>query len=236
MAGRPRKTEFESTEKAVSGGVDETKTLPSDTALFDELKKENAELKEQMASILSLLKEKDNKKSELPDNVGYDMNRYEFAEINPLQQIRVVSLSDGGVTLCTERFGKGKSFRFDKFGHFRPIAYSDLQDIISANRDLIESGVVYICDKDVIKNNYLTECYQKFLDVMAIENILTFDEDTIRSMITNTTVPIQETVISIVVDKIVKGEYVDMNKVRIIGESCATPCDIHTLALQKKTK
>lgn len=235
MAGRPRKTEVESTEKAVLEEV-ESKTPSSDTALFDELKKENAELKEQMASILSMLKEKDNDKADAPNNVDSDSDRYEFVEINPLQQIRVVSLSDGGVTLCTERFGKGKSFRFDKFGHFRPITYSDLQDIISANRELIESGVVYICNKDVIKNNYLTECYQKFLDVKTIENILTFDEDTIRNMIANTTVPIQETVISIVVDKIVNGEYVDMNKVRIIGESCATPCDIHTLALQKKTK
>ena len=39
-----------------------------------------------------------------------------------------------------------------------------------------------------------------------------------------------------VVKKINNNEYVDMNKVEAIGKSCKTPCDIPTLALQKRIK
>lgn len=240
MAGRPKKVVTENT--TVENKVETTtKTNTVDnSAEMDSLRKENEELKSQLQMILeklSTIEEKENttvSKNETVEDYEDDVETYK--EINPLKPIKVVSLSDGGVSLRTNTNGSGKSFRFDKFGHSISITYSDLQDVIAVNRTFIEDGTVYICDADVVKNNYLDEYYNRFLTVEKITNILSFSKSDIVDMVSNTTETIQETIISLIVKKINNNEYVDMNKVEAIGKSCKTPCDIPTLALQKRIK
>lgn len=240
MAGRPKKVVTENTtvEKKVETST-ENKTVDN-SAEMDSLRKENEELKSQLQMILeklSTIEEKENttvSENETVEDYEDDVETYK--EINPLKPIKVVSLSDGGVSLRTNTNGSGKSFRFDKFGHSISITYSDLQDVIAVNRTFIEDGTVYICDADVVKNNYLDEYYNRFLTVEKITNILSFSKSDIVDMVSNTTETIQETIISLIVKKINNNEYVDMNKVEAIGKSCKTPCDIPTLALQKRIK
>lgn len=240
MAGRPKKVVTENTtvEKKVETST-ENKTVDN-YAEMDSLRKENEELKSQLQMILeklSTIEEKENTTvSENKTVEDYEDDVETYKEINPLKPIKVVSLSDGGVSLRTNTNGSGKSFRFDKFGHSISITYSDLQDVIAVNRTFIEDGTVYICDADVVKNNYLDEYYNKFLTVEKITNILSFSKSDIVDMVSNTTETIQETIISLIVKKINNNEYVDMNKVEAIGKSCKTPCDIPTLALQKRIK
>lgn len=240
MAGRPKKVVTENT--TVENKVETTtKTNTVDnSAEMDSLRKENEELKSQLQMILeklSTIEEKENTTvSENKTVEDYEDDVETYKEINPLKPIKVVSLSDGGVSLRTNTNGSGKSFRFDKFGHSISITYSDLQDVIAVNRTFIEDGTVYICDADVVKNNYLDEYYNRFLTVEKITNILSFSKSDIVDMVSNTTETIQETIISLIVKKINNNEYVDMNKVEAIGKSCKTPCDIPTLALQKRIK
>ena len=240
MAGRPKKVVTENTtvEKKVEAST-ENKTVDN-SAEMDLLRKENEELKSQLQMILeklSTIEEKENTTvSENKTVEDYEDDVETYKEINPLKPIKVVSLSDGGVSLRTNTNGSGKSFRFDKFGHSISITYSDLQDVIAVNRTFIEDGTVYICDADVVKNNYLDEYYNRFLTVEKITNILSFSKSDIVDMVSNTTETIQETIISLIVKKINNNEYVDMNKVEAIGKSCKTPCDIPTLALQKRIK
>ena len=238
MAGRPRKVESETpvTEVSVNTAEPKVDTTVSDS-VADELRKENAELKEQIAMILQKLnepKEKEEVKTEVDPVYSQEVD--DFVEINPMKPIRVISLSDGGVNLKTTSGPGQKVFRLDKFGHSVTITYSDLQDVISTCRSFIEDGTVYICDKNVVHNNYLDEYYKKFLTVETMTNILTFDKDKVVDMVKNTTVPIQETIISLICDKINRGEYVDMNKVDAIGKACKTPCDIMALAMQKRAQ
>lgn len=240
MAGRPKKVVTENTtvKKEVETST-ENKTVDNSTEM-DLLKKENDELKIQLKTILEKLSTLENKEKSTVfenDNAFEHENNIEtYKEINPLKTIKVVSLSDGGVSLKTTANGSGKSFRFDKFGHSISITYADLQDVIAVNRSFIEDGVVYICDADVVKNNYLDEFYTRFLTVEKISNILSFNKSDIVDMVTNTTEAIQETIISLIVKKINNNEYVDMNKVEAIGKSCKIPCDIPALALQKRIK
>ena len=240
MAGRPKKlvTENTTVEKKVEAST-ENKTVDN-SAEMDLLRKENEELKSQLQMILeklSVIEEKENTTVSENETVkDYEDDVETYKEINPLKPIKVVSLSDGGVSLRTNTNGSGKSFRFDKFGHSISITYSDLQDVIAVNRTFIEDGTVYICDADVVKNNYLDEYYNRFLTVEKITNILSFSKSDIVDMVSNTTETIQETIISLIVKKINNNEYVDMNKVEAIGKSCKTPCDIPTLALQKRIK
>ena len=235
MAGRPRKTTtVNSDTEAV---VNENKEKASDSSNpveLEKLKKENEDLKSQLQMILEKLSAKEeNEKAE--DNLIQSQDEIVYKEINPLKLINVVSLTDGGVSLRTAPNG-GKIFRFDKFGHSIPITYTDLQDVIATDRAFIEDGSVYICDEDVVKNNYLEDVYSRFLTVNMINNIFSFPTDKIIDMVTNTTETIQESIISIIVKKINNNEYVDMNKVDAIGKACKKPCDISALALQKRAK
>lgn len=235
MAGRPRKTTtVNSDTEAV---VNENKEKASDSSNpveLEKLKKENEDLKSQLQMILEKLSAKEeNEKAE--DNLIQSQDEIVYKEINPLKLINVVSLTDGGVSLRTAPNG-GKIFRFDKFGHSIPITYTDLQDVIATDRTFIEDGSVYICDKDVVKNNYLEDVYSRFLTVNMINNIFSFPTDKIVEMVSNTTETIQESIISIIVKKINNNEFVDMNKVDAIGKACKKPCDISALALQKRAK
>ena len=239
MAGRPKKVVTENTTITEEKVIKTTENKTADnSAEMDSLKKENAELKSQLQSILeklSLLETKNEENiTETVSEETADVDNYK--EINPLKPIKVVSLTDGGVSLRTNASGSGKTFRFDKFGHSISITYSDLQDVIATDRTFIEDGSVYICDADVVRNNYLDDCYSKFLTVEKITNILSFSKSDIIDMVSNTTETIQETIISLIVKKINNNEYVDMNKVDAIGKSCKNPCDISTLALQKRVE
>lgn len=239
MAGRPRTTTKETTSK--ENNVEPSSENISKIELLEE---ENKMLKSQVNEILNLLKDMKTKESEthmdsynnvINNNVNdFDEEEHTFVDINPLKPIKVISLSDGGVNLKTTNDGNAKVFRFDKFGHVATITYADLQDCIATCRPFIEDGTVYICDKDVVRNNYLDEYYKHFLTVDTINNILSFPQSKIVDMVKNTTPTIQDTLIDLMVKKINNNENVDMNKIDAIGKACAVPCDITALALQKR--
>ena len=235
MAGRPKKvTTVNSDTEVVVNENKEKVSNSSDAVELEKLKKENEDLKSQLQMILEKLSAQE-EKAKAEDNLTHSQDEIVYKEINPLKLINVVSLTDGGVSLRTAPNG-GKIFRFDKFGHSIPITYTDLQDVIATDRAFIEDGSVYICDEDVVKNNYLEDVYSRFLTVNMINNIFSFPADKIVEMVSNTTETIQESIISIIVKKINNNEFVDMNKVDAIGKACKKPCDISALALQKRAK
>lgn len=231
MAGKPRTTTKETTLKE-----NDVELSSENISKIELLEEENKMLKSQVSEILNLLKDLNEKKSEPQVNVANDFEEEEhtFVDISPLKPIKVISLSDGGVNLKTTNDGNAKVFRFDKFGHVATITYADLQDCIATCRPFIEDGTVYICDKDVVRNNYLDEYYKHFLTVDTINNILSFPQSKIVDMVKNTTPTIQDTLIDLMVRKINNNENVDMNKIDAIGKACAVPCDITALALQKR--
>jgi len=238
MAGRQKK------EDEIIDNNKITENINTNTIIIDELKKENdilrkenEDVKSQIKLILEKLAEQEDKNSKSEESnirIQEESKNNFYTDINPLKLIKVISLSDGGVSLKTKPSGDGKIFRFDKFGHSVTITYTDLQDIISTNRSFIEDGIVYICDEDVIKNNYLEDAYSKFLTIETINNIFSFPKDKIIDMIKNTTEALQDSIISFIIKKINNNEYVDMNKVDAIGKSCKIPCNILELAEQKR--
>lgn len=203
------------------------------------LSKENADLKEQLALLMATVAEmKAEMKAGADSSKETQSNFYEaemdtLVDIADTKQIMVMSLSDGEVYLHN---GMGQTFPFDRFGAKRAILYRDLLGIISYDRKFIEEGVVYICDEEVVHNNYLEDAYSKFLTPKTIQNILSFSIDEITEMISKTTEPIQETIISQLVERINKNEYVDMNKLVAIGNAVKKKCDIQALALSMRNK
>ena len=112
MAGRPKKVVTENTTITEEKVIKTTENKTADnSAEMDSLKKENAELKSQLQSILeklSLLETKNEENiTETVSEETVDVDNYK--EINPLKPIKVVSLTDGGVSLRTNSSGSGKT-------------------------------------------------------------------------------------------------------------------------------
>ncbi len=199
------------------------------------LKKENEELKDQIAKMMDMIKELQTKKSESQENSVQNASadvpeNVEDVEMNA--RILVTSITTGGVNLKTSNDGSARHFRFEKLGQTIPIIYEHLINCINTDRWLFEDGLVYISDSNVIREQCLEDAYKKFLTPDTIENIMNFDINKIIEMISSTTPAIQETIIDLVVDKLNHGGSIDMNKVNAIGNAC----NINIMELASKLK
>lgn len=189
------------------------------------LEKENAELREQLSAMMDIIKELQSKQNGEKTVTLQDEFR---------RRVTITSISTGGVNLRTNTTGSAKPFRLERFGQTIPIIYEDLMDCINTDRWIFEEGFVYINDEQAIKEQYLEDAYKRFLTADKIKNILTFDDDKIAEMVANSTPEIQETIIKLVCDKINKGESINLNKVKVIGDSCNPPVKILEIAERLK--
>ena len=158
----------------------------------------------------------------------------EQEEIPLTKRIKVTSITTGGVNLKTSYDSGARKFRLEQLGQTKAIQYEYLIDCINTDRWLFEDGLVYINDPQVVEEQLLEEEYKKFLTSEKIQNILTFDTETIKEMVSNATKAIQETICSVVIDKINAGENIDLNKVYAIGNACEP--QVNLLELSQKIK
>lgn len=201
----------------------------------DSLKKENEELRNQLAEMMNIIKDLQTSKSE-PENVAVESNETNKSEniedVEMNARILVTSITTGGVNLKTSNDGSARHFRFEKLGQTIPIIYEHLINCINTDRWLFEDGLIYISNPNVIREQCLEDAYKKFLTPETIENILDFDTNVIVDMVTSTTSAIQETIIDLVANKLNHGGSIDMNKVNAIG----TACNVNIMELASKLK
>lgn len=198
----------------------------------DSLKKENEELKNQLAEMMNMIKDLQSNKTGANNLAGGTDKSENIEDVEMNARILVTSITTGGVNLKTSNDGSARHFRFEKLGQTIPIIYEHLINCINTDRWLFEDGLIYISDSNVIREQCLEDAYKKFLTPDTIENILDFDMNVIIEMITSTTPAIQETIIDLVTDKLNHGGSIDMNKVNAIG----TACNVNIMELASKLK
>lgn len=176
-----------------------------------ELERELEELKKKLETLMS------EKVSAVEKNNDIKDENEVFPEIPMNKPIKVMSLYTGGLNL--KKYDNDKTpVRFNRFGEVQPILYMDLIKIISHQRKFFEEGYCVILDDEVIKVHYLEKDMEKILDKNTIEKILDYENEKIRDLFVGTTKQIRQTIIDLIIDKIVKKEYVDRNKVALISE------------------
>ena len=177
----------------------------------EELERELEELKKKLETLMS------EKVSAVEKNNDIKDESEVFPEIPMNKPIKVMSLYTGGLNL--KRYEDDKTpIRFNMYGETQPILYMDLLKIISHQRKFFEEGYCIVLDKNVIKAHYLEKHMSKILDKKTIDNLLDYDDEKIEDLFNGTTKQIKETIVDLIVDKIVKKEYVDRNKVALISE------------------
>ena len=198
-------------------------------------KEENDALKKQMEEMQKMLQQLMSQQSTpVAQSVQEEDSEQQKEEIPLTKRIKVTSITTGGVNLKTSYDNGARKFRLEHLGQTKAIQYEYLIDCINTDRWLFEDGLVYINDPQVVEEQLLEEEYKKFLTPDKIQNILSFDVDTIKQMVSNSTREIQETICSVVIDKINAGESIDLNKVYAIGNSCEP--QVNLLELSQKIK
>ena len=198
-------------------------------------KEENDALKKQMEEMQKMLQQLMSQQSvPVAQSVQEEDSEQQKEEIPLTKRIKVTSITTGGVNLKTSYDSGARKFRLEHLGQTKAIQYEYLIDCINTDRWLFEDGLVYINDPQVVEEQLLEEEYKKFLTPGKIQNILSFDVETIKQMVSNSTREIQETICSVVIDKINAGENIDLNKVYAIGNSCEP--QVNLLELSQKIK
>ena len=198
-------------------------------------KEENDALKKQMEEMQKMLQQLMSQQSvPVAQSVQEEDSEQQKEEIPLTKRIKVTSITTGGVNLKTSYDSGARKFRLEHLGQTKAIQYEYLIDCINTDRWLFEDGLVYINDPQVVEEQLLEEEYKKFLTPDKIQNILSFDVETIKQMVSNSTREIQETICSVVIDKIKAGENIDLNKVYAIGNSCEP--QVNLLELSQKIK
>lgn len=198
-------------------------------------KEENDALKKQMEEMQKMLQQLMSQQSApvtqpVAQPVKEEDSEQQKEEIPLTKRIKVTSITTGGVNLKTTYDSGARKFRLEQLGQTKAIQYEYLIDCINTDRWLFEEGYVYINDPQVVEEQLLEEEYKKFLTPDKIQNILSFDVETIKQMVSNSTRAIQETICSVVIDKIKAGENVDLNKVYAIGNSCEPKVNLFELS------
>ena len=198
-------------------------------------KEENDLLKQQIEQMQAMLQQLMSQQSApVAQSIQEEDSEQQKEEIPLTKRIKVTSITTGGVNLKTSYDSGARKFRLEHLGQTKAIQYEYLIDCINTDRWLFEDGLVYINDPQVVEEQLLEEEYKKFLTSEKIQNILTFDTETIKEMVSNATKAIQETICSVVIDKINAGENIDLNKVYAIGNSCEP--QVNLLELSQKIK
>ena len=137
-----------------------------------------AEVEKLKLMISKLMEEKDSSKNEY-ENDNYDKDDFNGIRIMQEEYIKVMSLCPMELNLSTEGNGKGKKFKFDKFGDVKRILYSDLVNIMENNSHFLNYGFFYILDSKVIRKHGLDETYEKILTKEKIERIVNNSVDAV---------------------------------------------------------
>lgn len=200
------------------------KTIVENVNPEEQLRQENTQLRSELDEIKKMLtdltKKQNNETSPKKDVKKESIQKEELQEfeIRPNKYIKVISLTYGILVLSTEPMGNGKVFVFNKFGETKNIIYSDLAEVLHCYQSFAESGKFYIADKNVVFNHGLMEFYKNILTKEMIETLFDNSQEQVIDLFKNATNSQRETIVSIIADRLLNNQEIDLNKVNAISK------------------
>jgi hypothetical protein len=135
------------------------------------------------------------------------------------EDVDVISTCNGTLNLTTGGFGRGEIYKFIEFGQILPIPFRDLKEIVKNNRSFLAKGFFYIDNSDAMVALRVAKLCEKLPTVEELTNILKKDVQVAKKILKMCTKEQKEMVASFVVEKLMHNENIDMNLVKVIGDS-----------------
>ncbi len=145
------------------------------------------------------------------------LNMISSKSSNEERDIPFISLNIGVLNLSTEGNGRGEVYTFKSFGEEKVIPESHAKQIVRKNSRFIKSGLVYIDDKEFIDKARLKTDYTKILSKDEILGLFNKSKSEFEKIFTKISKEQKETIASLIADKLLNSQEVDMNIVKIIN-------------------
>lgn len=166
----------------------------------DDLKAQLEELKAQMALMAQMMSKKDD-------------------DVKPTKQstkrIRFVNLTNGTVVLR----GTVMWSIVGQFNH-RDFSEKEANIIVENMINLINSGAVYIADKEFAEEHNLTDIYVNLLDEKALRELFDKDGKTILETYKMVNAAQKQIIVDMICSRRERGQFVDANAAIEIGKLC----------------
>ena len=127
-------------------------------------------------------------------------------------KIKCINLGHCVLNLSTEPNGMGRVFTFNEYGQAHFIKYDDLLDIVSSYPNTIESGLVYIANKDFCVEQGIYEDITQIYTKDMVDKIVYLRDDTDVDLLCNMSKPLLETTIMEIARLYNMGEEMEPNK------------------------
>lgn len=180
-----------------------------------ELEQENSEMQDRLAKMEEMIKSLANNQSTAQFSAPQNVGSY---NVDTKKKIKVMSLYNGRLNLCTESGGRGKIYSFGKFGETKLIPSEDLTNCLNANYRFFTEGFAFVMDNGFVEENGLTESYEKIVNKETIDSILNMDRNEIDNIFQKISKIQKETICNLIIEKIVANEDINMTGVAIIAQ------------------
>ena len=197
------------TKKVKSTEAEVVKTAEVTNSAVEEneaLKAKIAEQEQQMADLMAQIK----------------VMRQSQAATNPVnieekaaRGIKFISLVPGGLTLKGNRM-----YHIDKQFGYKMIPESEARDILSNMTNTVESGMVYIADKEFVNKNDLSGVYEEILSDKQLKELLQQNANDVCEIYKQASMAQREIIVDMVVNRKLNGLPIDANIVVEIGKLC----------------
>lgn len=135
------------------------------------------------------------------------------------RRIKCISLAHHPVNVSTMPNLNGKIFQFVNYGQIVQINYDDLLEVIAAYPNTMASGLVYICDKEVIEDNGLSEAYETIYDKDTMDMIPYLRKEADANLILGMSEDLRESTLIEVVRLYKAGERMDGGALAVLREN-----------------
>lgn len=161
------------------------------------LKKQLAELQEQVALMTKMMNQKEEEKPVKKSN----------------KTITFVNLTSGTLIL------RGSKIH-ELVGQFAKTTFTEreAQLVVNNNINAITKGLCYIMDADFVEDCDLAPYYEHMLDDKTFKNLLNYAPDKIIDLYRNASSNQQEIIIAMIEDKMIHNQVIDANVLRTLSQ------------------
>ena len=186
--------------------------------LQDNLKEAKAELKETKDALkdaMSLIEDMKKKLEEQPQVTVVQQP----VERRTNSKIRCISLSYDPLNVSTLPNGQGRVFTFKNYGQSMYIKYDDMLDILSAYPNTIESGLLYITDKEFCEEQGVYDDMDKIYTKDILDKVVYLRRDVDVELLQGMSKPLLESTIRKIAELYNANEAMEANKLAAIKET-----------------
>jgi len=156
-----------------------------------------------------------NKAQELEQKKQTD---FVYEALSPNDMVEVISLCYDKLNLNTKPHAAGYRYSFDSFGETKMIMYSELAQIKETQRNFARKGYFLINNPSAVRMLGLEEDYKRILNKEKIEEVLSNSPNAEKWLKVANEGQLENIIARVLIDKMVKGENVDMNLVYKVSQ------------------